>query len=296
VVGDVINCADVKAREVAEGDIRFERRTLGVAAGALRVGASLYVVPANARQMPVHVHGDEEEIFYVVGGCGLSWQRGEACEVTVGDTVVHRPSGLPHTFLAGGHGLELLAFGSGSDSGITYLPRAKVMWCGPRWIPVDGPHPFRAEGEAGTLERPHPGQRPANVQALQDVEVTQLPERQVRQVGAAAGSVKAGLNHVTLAPGAPGAEPHCHSLEEELFYVLDGSGTLALDDALYPLRAGDVVARPPGRVTAHSIRAGQNGIIYLAYGTREPGDIVHYPQQGRIRLRGLGVTLDVPPS
>src|SRR5205807_762695 len=105
----------------------------------------------------------EEEIFFVLSGEGLSWQRGAACTVGPGDAVVHRPEGDPHTFLAGDTGLELLAFGSGTDTSITYLPRAKVMWCGPRWVPVDSPHPFRAEGAAGPLERPLAGERPPNV-------------------------------------------------------------------------------------------------------------------------------------
>src|SRR3981081_4333905 len=120
------------AGEVAEGDFRFVRRSLADAAGAQRIGCSHYEVAAGARMMPVHVHGDEEEIFYILGGGGLGWQRGAAGVVGPGDTVVHPPDGDPHTFLAGDAGLELLAFGSGSDTSITYLPRAKVMWCGPR--------------------------------------------------------------------------------------------------------------------------------------------------------------------
>ena len=35
-------------------------------------------------------------------------------------------------------------------------------------------------------------------------------------------------------------------------------------------------------------------MTYLVYGTREPGDSVYYPQAGQVRLRGLGVTLDIP--
>ena len=62
----VVNLADVDAIEVDEGDIRFTRRRLSAAAGARRIGCSHYVVPAGARQMPVHVHGDEEEIFFVL--------------------------------------------------------------------------------------------------------------------------------------------------------------------------------------------------------------------------------------
>jgi uncharacterized cupin superfamily protein len=291
----VINRADMPEREVSEGDIAFARHRLGVAAGSRRIGASAFVVPPDARQMPVHVHGDEEEIFHVLAGGGLSWQGGEACEVGPGDTVAHAPGGPPHTFLAGAEGLELLAFGSGSDTHTSYLPRARVMWCGPRWVPLDAPHPFRAEGLAGPLERPAPGARPANVVGLDAAELTPFPGgAEVRALGRSAGAAKAGLNHVILPGGAVGAPPHCHALEEELFYVLAGSGTLTLNDDAHPLHPGDVVARPPSTGVSHCLRAGPDGLTYLVYGTRDPGDSAYYPEAAVVRLRGLGVTLDVP--
>jgi uncharacterized cupin superfamily protein len=288
-----INLRDVPVREVAEGDIAFSRQVLGTAAGAARIGASRFVVPPLARQMPVHVHGDEEEIFFVLSGGGLSWQGDGACAVAPGDAIVQPPRRQPHTFLAGPDGLELLAFGSGTETSITYLPRARVMWCGPRWVPVDSPHPFQVEGEAGPLERPEPGERPSNVIALTDVDPGAFPAAEVRALGTAAGSAKAGLNHVRLAPGSSGAPPHCHALEEELFVVLEGAGSLALGDDVHPLTAGDVIARPPGTGVAHAITAGEAGLTYLAYGTRVPGDSVYYPKAGQVRLRGLGVTIDV---
>jgi uncharacterized cupin superfamily protein len=240
------------------------------------------------------VHGDEEEIFFVLGGGGLSWHRRQACLVEPGDTVVHRPNDGAHSFIAGPGGLELLAFGSGSDTSITWLPRARVMWCGPRWVPVDSPHPFEAEGAAGELERPEPTPRPVNVIALHDATLGPFPQAEVRSPGHQAGAVLAGLNHVTLAPEGTGAPPHCHALEEELFVVLAGSGTLTLDGEEHPLGAGDVVARPPSTGVSHSLRAGGEGMTYLAYGTRVPGDSVYYPTQGKLRLRGLGVTIDAP--
>jgi uncharacterized cupin superfamily protein len=292
-MSSVVHRADVPSREVSEGDIVFARQTLGAAAGSARIGASLYVVPPHARQMPVHVHADEEEIFYVLSGGGLSWQRDGACAVGPGDVVVQPPRGQPHTFLAGDEGLELLAFASGTDTSITYLPRAKTMWCGARWVPLDGPHPFRAEGQAGPLERPEPGERAANVVALEAVDLEAWPGAQTRRLGQAGGAVKAGLNHVRLDPGAGGAPLHCHALEEELFYVLDGAGVLRLGDDQHPLSAGDVIARPPATAVAHRLAAGDAGLTYLVYGTRVPGDSVYYPERGRVRLRGLGVTLDV---
>jgi len=289
----VINLRDVPVRDVTEGDIVFSRQMFGAAAGTARIGASRYVVAPLARQMPVHVHGDEEEIFFVLDGSGLSWERDGACAVGPGDTIVHPPRRAPHTFLAGPDGLELLAFASGSETSITYLPRAGVMWCGPRWVPVDAPHPFKAEGAAGALERPEAGPRPRNVVALGDVDTGTLSAAEVRALGVAAGSSQAGLNHVSLGPGSRGAPPHCHALEEEVFLVLEGSGTLRLGEAEHRLSAGDVVARPPGTGVPHAIAAGPDGLTYLAYGTRVPGDSVYYPESGQVRLRGLGVTIDV---
>lgn len=290
----VVNLLDIPPRTISEGDISFVRRRIGPVAGTARIGASWFRVPAGRRQMPVHVHAEEEEIFFVLAGNGLAWQKGEACPVGPDDVVVHRPNGRPHTFLAGDEALELLAFDSGSDSHLTFLPRADVMWAGPRWLPLGSRHPFRAEAEAGPLERPEPiEERPENVVGLHDVEPGPFPGAEIRALGRAAGAVKAGLNHVTLAPGEHGAPAHVHTLEEELFYVLGGSGTLTLGPDEHVLTAGDIVVRPPSTAVAHGLRAGHDGLAYLAYGTRVPGDSVYYPELGKVRLRGLGVTIDV---
>jgi uncharacterized cupin superfamily protein len=123
-----------------------------------------------------------------------------------------------------------------------------------------------------------------------------------RLLGEAAGARASGLKHVTLPPGERGAPAHCHSEEEELFVVLDGGGTLQLwprggsSEGLeeHPLRAGDVISRPAATGVAHALRAGEQGLTYLAYGTREPGDMCFYPETGRVSLRGLGIALRSP--
>jgi len=292
-VASITHRDDVPVRRFEDGDLAFERRRLGAAAGSTRIGCSLFAVDPGMRQMPVHVHGDEEEIFYVVSGSGLSWQAGQACEIAAGDTIVHRPDGAAHTTIAGPEGMEVLVFASGSDSGIAWLPRCKAMWVGPAWLPADSPNPWEAEAAAGPLDPCTPGARPDNVVALADVDSGVHPGVKVRRVGTAAGSRRAGLNHALLPAGATGAPLHCHSMDEELFVVLEGGGTLTLGDAEHELRAGHVVARPPGTGVAHALRAGDDGIEYLVYGTHETGDVVYYPELGKVRLRGVGVMLDV---
>jgi uncharacterized cupin superfamily protein len=62
----------------------------------------------------------------------------------------------------------------------------------------------------------------------------------------------------------------------------------------HPLGAGDVISRPAGTGIAHALRPGEQGLTYLAFGTREPNDMCFYPQSGRVSLRGLGIALRSP--
>jgi uncharacterized cupin superfamily protein len=255
-------------------------------------------IPEGAFTTPAHEHSREEEIFHVLEGEGLLWQDGETFAVAAGDTIVHGPKTGAHTLRAGSGGLDLLVFGQRLDLGLTTLPRARIAWSLPHWLELgDGEPPFAREGALGPPECPEPGsERPAHVIAMGGVEAT-LGGR-VRALGAAAGACATGLNHVVLAPSEHGAPPHCHSQEEELFVVLEGAATLELlargEPTEVPLASGSVFAQLPGSGVAHALRAGPNGLTYLAYGTKEPGDMCFYPQSGRVSLRGLGIALRAP--
>lgn len=257
-----------------------------------RLGLSRYAVPPGAQQMPVHRHADEEEIAFVLGGSGLLWQDGATHAVRTGDAVVHRAGAEAHTFVGGEDGLDVLIFGEGSLTDLTWLPRAQRMWAGTHWLPIGASHPMEAELGAGPLERPEPSPRPANVVALADVAPVERREETVartrRDLGRAAGSERSGLTHSEIGAGMLGAPPHCHSTEDELFVVLDGEGTLELSDgsAPQPVRRGSIVSRPAGTGVAHAFRG---PLELLAYGTRDNADVCFYPRSGNVILRGVGV-------
>lgn len=269
---------------------------LGKAAGSATVGLQRIQIDPGKWSTPAHVELAEEEIFYVLAGSGLSWQEGETYEVGADDCLVHRVEEATHTLNAGPGGLDVLAFGLRRASGGTHLPRAGIIRMGPGAAATrHGKHPWEYEAEAGAPELPGaPSPRPDRIAARDDV-----PSRErtndgdvlttQRDLGTAAGSVLSGLAHVTVAPGKLGNPPHCHSAEEELFVVLDGSGWVLLGDDEHPVRRGTVVSRPPATRVAHAFRAGGDGLTYLAYGTREPNDIVYYPRSGKISFRGVGV-------
>ena len=87
--------------------------------------------------------------------------------------------------------------------------------------------------------------------------------------------------------------PHCHSLEEEIFVVLEGDGHLLLweEDGVeeHEVRAGSVVVRPPSTGVSHAFRGGEQGMTLLMYGTREPGEVCYYPRSGKVYFSGLGL-------
>jgi uncharacterized cupin superfamily protein len=294
------NLHDSPSGEFAIGHIKAVWRDLGREAGTRSLGLRRIEVAEGHFSTPAHEHGADEEIFFVLGGAGLLWQDGETYEVRGGDCLVHRPKRGVHTLRAGDGGLDVVVFGQRLDPALTALPRAGIAWSFPRWVELaTGDSPFAREAAAGPPEcpEPQPG-RPRNVVSLDEVEP--ILEGRARRLGRAAGAVATGLNHVVLAAGQTGAPPHCHSLEEEIFLVLDGGGVLELwppgagQPEEHPLRAGDVVARAPGTGVAHALRPGESGITYLAFGTREGADMCFYPQSGRVSLRGLGIALRSP--
>ena len=295
---------DVEPRRIEFDPLCSNRFDLGTAAGSVTAGVARVQVDPGKHSSPVHVEGAEEEIFYVLGGSGLSWQDGEVYEVGEGDCLVHLAGEEEHTLVAGPNGLDVLAFGERSAPPLAYLPRAGVARIGVTHEVSKGPHPFEREAAAGPLELPEPSPRPSRIVNLADVEVEEEHRTTVhsdwRDLGGTAGSVRTGLNHVTVAPGRLMAAPHCHSAEEEIFVVLDGDGELELiptpraaqfgrKPERHPVRRGSVVARPRGSRFAHAFHAGEDGLTVLAYGTRDPNDICYYPRSNKISIRGVGV-------
>ncbi|MFO0566345.1 MAG: cupin domain-containing protein [Polyangiaceae bacterium] len=98
------------------------------------------------------------------------------------------------------------------------------------------------------------------------------------------GARKLGYNLTIVPPGAKACPKHNHHANEEMFFVLSGTGLLRFGDDEYPLRANDVIACPPGkRLVAHQIvNTGDTDLRYLAISTKERVDIVEYPDSNKV--------------
>jgi uncharacterized cupin superfamily protein len=299
-------------------DVRTWRGERGHIAGTWRsltgrdshsIGVKRIQVDPGKWSTPLHLEGAEEEIFYVLGGSGISvqWEGGDdpvGYEVAEGDCIVHRALENAHTLHAGPDGLDVLAFGQRIYAGgVSWLPRAGVAWLGETWAQVgaDEDHPWAREAAAGPPEVSEPCPRPPNIVHVPDLEGTERDGatvgRRVRYPGRQAGSDRTGLRHSEIFPGKLNAPPHCHSAEDEIFVVLEGDGQLLLWEATgveeHPVRTGSVVSRPAGTGVAHAFRAGAGGMTLLMYGTRDPREIVYYPRTEKLYFVGLGLVTRV---
>jgi uncharacterized cupin superfamily protein len=88
-------------------------------------------------------------------------------------------------------------------------------------------------------------------------------------LGSAAGSRRIGVNRVRIEPGAWPTPAHRENAEEEISFVLSGSGLSWQDGVVYEVRAGDCLVHLAGR-EAHTLRAGADGLEVLAFGERHP--------------------------
>ena len=273
------------------------------------VGVKRIRVDPGKWSTPLHLEGQDEEIFFALGGSGLSvqWEGEEklderlaAYEVREGDCIVHLALENAHTLQAGPDGLDVLAFGQRSlAGGVTWLPRAGVAWLGETWAPVgaDEDQPWTSEAAAGPPSVGDPAPRPANIVNADEVEAVERDGatvgRRIRNLGRAAGSRRTGMRLCDVLPGKLSAPPHCHSAEEEIFIVLRGTGELLLWDEggveEHAVRTGSVVCRLPGTGVAHTFRGGEDGLTVLMYGTREASDLCYYPRSGKVYFIGLGL-------
>ena len=98
---------------------------------------------------------------------------------------------------------------------------------------------------------------------------------------------KLGASFDILAPGKRGCPYHLHHAQEEMFVILEGSGTLRVAGEMLPVKSGDVIFIPPGPEYPHQIINTSNAPMkYLSISTMEAPEICEYPDSGKYLAEG----------
>lgn len=97
------------------------------------------------------------------------------------------------------------------------------------------------------------------------------------------GAKKLGYNVAILEPGFKACPFHNHHINEEMFLVLEGEGTLRFGDKQYSIKKDDIIACPPGgREVAHQIiNTGSALLRFLCLSTNEPVEVCEYPDSNK---------------
>jgi uncharacterized cupin superfamily protein len=107
------------------------------------------------------------------------------------------------------------------------------------------------------------------------------------------GARKLGYSLIAVPPGKRAFPFHNHHANEEMFFILEGSGEVRIGEATYPIGKGDVIACPVGgKETAHQIvNTGKEEMRYLAVSTQVSPDLADYPDTGK-----FGVLAELSPG
>src|SRR5512138_676586 len=110
------------------------------------------------------------------------------------------------------------------------------------------------------------------------------------RIGPLVGAKDLGYSYDVVPPGKRSCPFHSHRGEEEMFFVVRGTGTLRYGNETRKIRAGDVICCPTGGPeTAHQIINDSSADLrYLSISTMSTAEICEYPDSGKIGAYARG--------
>ena len=108
------------------------------------------------------------------------------------------------------------------------------------------------------------------------------------RIGPLIGAKDLGYSYDMVPPGKRSCPFHSHRGEEEMFFIVRGSGTLRYGSETRKIRAGDLICCPTGGPeTAHQIvNDSDEELAYLSISTMMPVEVCEYPDSGKIGAYG----------
>jgi len=102
------------------------------------------------------------------------------------------------------------------------------------------------------------------------------------------GAKDLGYSYDVIPPGKAGCPFHSHHAEEEMFFIVKGTGTLRYGAETRKVRAGDIICCPTGGPdTAHQlVNDSKEDLAFLSISTMAPAEVCEYPDSKKIGAFG----------
>jgi uncharacterized cupin superfamily protein len=104
------------------------------------------------------------------------------------------------------------------------------------------------------------------------------------RIGPKLGAKDLGYSYDVVPPGKRACPFHSHRAEEEMFFIVKGTGTLRYGNETRRIRAGDFICCPVGGPeTAHQIVNDSNeDLAYISVSTMMPAEVCEYPDSKKV--------------
>ena len=113
-------------------------------------------------------------------------------------------------------------------------------------------------------------------------------ESRAARLGPLLGARDLGYSYDVVPPGKRSCPFHSHRGEEEMFFIVRGTGTLRYGSETRKIRAGDVICCPTGGPdTAHQIiNDSDDELAYLSVSTMCAAEVCEYPDSKKVGAFG----------
>lgn len=315
-----IRIADVAEEEQRSPSGKFHSyaRNLSLALGGIRnaglwggghpFDVQIRRIPAGAAVCPFHTHLAQWELFLVLAGTATLRVGGDTHEAQTGEVFIHPPGEAHQLINRGPANLEVLIITDNPPLDVFHYPDSDKWGFRPptKLFRLTETDYFDGEDPAPPGTPPHqikafpppPPLTPFAQRKLHTDSVAwdtwQSPKGKFRgrsrELSIALGAKRNtptglgghpfDLELGELAPGECGCPYHSHAAQWELFYFLDGTGTMRTPTGLTPVGPGDVVLHPPGE--AHQFtNTGSTTLRYLLVADNPPLDVWYYPDSDK---------------
>ena len=111
------------------------------------------------------------------------------------------------------------------------------------------------------------------------------------RVGPLIGATDLGYSYDVVQPGKGSCPFHSHRAEEEMFFIVKGTGLLRYGNETRKVRAGDFICCPVGGPeTAHQLVNDSDAeLAYISISTMMPAEVCEYPDSGKVGAYGEGL-------
>jgi len=111
------------------------------------------------------------------------------------------------------------------------------------------------------------------------------------RIGPKIGAKDLGYSYDVVPPGKRSCPFHSHSAEEEMFFIVKGTGLLRYGNETRKIRAGDFICCPTGGAdTAHQIVNDSDAeLAYISVSTMKDAEVCEYPDSKKIGAFGKGI-------